>query len=875
MPSCSSALVGQITSPGSFIWIALWLIQFVAAIALVSRIFNALLKTLPEEGTAVASMEAFKCVVGALMLLYAMAYALPRLAGVHNAMAGVASEQVIHGTSIDEAFTLDSPASDVLGAFAGLAESVYAILLTMGIQADCSAPVELTRDFLGYLGVPLPDLITYAYSFFLTAMCTIAPVALAAVAFTQAWDLLRRWQHVIMRYGHDDVYLFSGLGDAEVALAKSTFDRFRRDHKHRPLVIFCNVGADDRAEHADLVDNLTVLGRGSTIFTHRGIADVLPDLERDAHLLFWTFRHPFKQIYCFLLGDDYAANVTNAIDVIQIVTDKAAGVDPDTGVSPLDELELDEDGVAPSDQEDELQAKLFRRFADARVDARRFHVYCMHANQENELVFDSLAHGAADTEGREALSHPVRLVRLSMEVRLISRAREQTYDVLTRHPLYDVLDRPVYKPDHFAEDFMAEVDPQQVYVFVVGLGSYGLEALKTVYWIGRMRNVELHIVGIDKIGDEIGAALKVTCPEMMEEAYEDGTHVVSITQASVFTPEFNKVLCGVPANARIYSIITLGDDQLNLNVALSMRRIFDDMLRKDMMKMPGDSTRSRAEFPLILPLINSSELFEAADRMTSDRREAFRLEPFGMAEDVFSYHNIVEEPWERYALAMNAAYREVWEWRPERMVGRRGVDARLSADEIAAEYAEYEIKKLSNRTNVRHIPYRLWCLGMDPAEVIGVDGDLLGAGIDQARWMDLLGYDEAGAEELMSHHRGESKVDGVKTFDPERMRAEQDDLRRRFPVVCALAELEHERWLAFYRSEGWRDLTIEECDKLVSLGLIASRKVHQSPKLRLHCYMCSNEELLERGIALEDDPYTYDRAAVMETARILSQEVFW
>ena len=873
-----SPLVAAAFVSGGSLWFFIWLLLLMLSLALAVRAARALTHVLPEQGTAVASMQVLRCVMIALMVLYAMAYSLPRLAGVHDVMAGVGGEQVIHGEAIDGYFTLDSPASDLIGALAGLAESVYAIMLAMGIQADAGGPIELTRSFVGSLGAPLPDLLTYVYSLLLVLLNAVAPLSLAAVAVTQVWTILRRWQLVGMRRGHTSAYLMSGLGDAEIALAKSTFDRFADDRSGRPLIIFCNVSSSERDEHGDIIDVLSDKARGSAIFTHRGITEVLADLERPVHLLFWTLKSPFKQVFCFCLGDDYAVNVTNAIDVIGIITDRAAEVDELTGASPLDELELNDDEDGPRDADDSAQCALYARFERARTDARRYHVYCMHANQENELVFDSLAHGSTDDSVADALSRPLCLVRLGVEVRLISRAREQAYDLLTHHPLYDVLERPDYRTDtsaHFAEDFMADAPTQQLYVFVAGLGSYGLEVLKGAYWIGRMRGVETRIVGIDQMGTEIDDSLKVTCPEMMTERFADGSPVVRIVEAHAFTPAFDEVLRDVPRNARIYAVVTLGDDQLNLNVALAMRRTFDDMLRDRVLDHRSSTGRCQAEFPLIMPLINSSELFEAADRMTSDRAEAFRLEPFGKTEEVFSYHNIVDEPWERYALAMNAAYREVWEWREGRMRGKRGFDAQLGRADIAAEYAEYEIKKLSNRTNVRHIPYRLWCLGIDATEYLSSEGDLLGGGIDLAWWRLLMGYDVEGAELLMSHHKGIVVRDGEKVCDPVAMRREQDELRAAYPVVCALADLEHERWLAFYRSEGWRDLTIAECDRLVELGLIARRKVHQSPKLRLHCYLCSNEELLERGIALEDDPYTYDRAAVMETPRILKQDIFW
>ena len=89
-----------------------------------------------------------------------------------------------------------------------------------------------------------------------------------------------------------------------------------------------------------------------------------------------------------------------------------------------------------------------------------------------------------------------------------------------------------------------------------------------------------------------------------------------------------------------------------------------------------------------------------------------------------------------------------------------------------------------------------------------------------------------------------------------------------------MGDLEHERWAAFYRSQGWRDLTPGDCDELKGSGIIEDKATaHQSSRLRLHGYLCPTEQLVERGAAFYDDPFVYDRAAVLETVRILSNAI--
>lgn len=44
--------------------------------------------------------------------------------------------------------------------------------------------------------------------------------------------------------------------------------------------------------------------------------------------------------------------------------------------------------------------------------------------------------------------------------------------------------------------------------------------------------------------------------------------------------------------------------------------------------------------------------------------------------------------------------------------------------------------------------------------------------------------------------------------------------------------------------------------------------------MRRHYYLCDIDELVERGVALNDDPFVYDRAALVETQRILEGTIF-
>ena len=557
-----------------------------------------------------------------------------------------------------------------------------------------------------------------------------------------ARELLNDAKVWLSRRNCDTVFLFSGIGEGNFALARDVMRTFPGGHGGDALIVFCNVTAEERDANSSTFDWFADKRWGKVAVTSRPLSEMIVELDSAPSGLVrrLLLRHPkARRVHCVAFSDNCTGNVETAVNAIETITRTAGGCHPDS-----DEMAIRE--------------------------ARRYSVYCLHDSQEDELLFDSLVYGESST-GETLLSTRERGIRLSIEVRLVSYAEEQAMSLLTTHPLFDVLEDPRSKTS------------QELYVLVVGLEGCGLEILKAVYWIGRMRGVGLHVWGFDCNGGKAKDLLEVTCPEMMQETGPDGKLVVSIFSADPSTRDFAAVLGSLPRESKVYAVSALEEDRLNLNAALMMRRLFDNMLLEGTLVCPEGLCGNGSGFPVILPLIHSSELSEAAKRMTSDKNEAFRLEPFGRTDEVFSYQNVVDSIWERRALAMCAAYQEVW----DEGVENRGTMATFDVGAIPKEYAQFEIKKLSNRANVRHIPYRLWSVGLvrEARALREPDAATL---LTNERCHDALSIDANGVRALLEQYRGSDNPG-----DTLLMRAEQDQLRAEHPLVCGLAELEHDR----------------------------------------------------------------------------------
>ncbi|MBR3314114.1 MAG: hypothetical protein IKG18_08245 [Atopobiaceae bacterium] len=699
---------------------------------------------------------------------------------------------------------------DAVVGLEGFFTSLYAVMQTVSIQAPTADATQIAHETLDSIGL---SGVAVTYSSILSLLAIVTPLVVVTTALNSLRKMTQSFKYRILAHNRKTAYVFSGINENQVALARDIFKHRLEaasfdeepDARLRPLVIFCRVTDQVKDDQSSVIQLLREEAHGDVVFSSSSLTSTVRKLDR------------FEHVHAIAFSDAHEENIEETAALIERISEDAAR----------------------AANGDEDQAKAY---------ARRFSVYCTHENQDDELIFDSLAARNASEElsPEDDLAYAA---RSQVEVRLVSHTQERIFGVMTKYPLFSVLD-PVAKKQ--------PATLQKLYVIVAGLGRNGIEALKTAYWMGRIRGVSLHIIGLDRKAPSIAERLSSTCPEMMAELDAAGNPVVDLIEAEAFSSKFDEAVKSIPRDARVYALVTMGDDQLNLNVALSMRRLFDEMMLAGTLVDPDTERR-----PMVLPLINAPETFKAAIRMASDKKEFFAVTPFGKTNEVFSFQNIIVAPWEHYSIAMNAAYDEVWNDPRKRPDRGRGTKVRMPYEDTLNEYNEFEIKKLSNRTCTRHIPYRLWSVGIDPRRCIADDGTFSPTRLSNKRWHEAIGIGPKSADELLRPHPLSSTS-----------RSELQTLRKEYPIVCALADLEHDRWMAFYRSQGWRDLTIEECRRLVSMGVVQKLSVHQSPKLRRHCYLCDIETLFDRGAALGDDPFVYDRAAIIETQRILSGTIF-
>lgn len=385
----------------------------------------------------------------------------------------------------------------------------------------------------------------------------------------------------------------------------------------------------------------------------------------------------------------------------------------------------------------------------------------------------------AELEGLKAFN---RCIRNRMEVHLTSVARKEIYDVLVDHPLYGVLEQVDLKQPE-------RIYHQLLVVLVAGLGERGMQALRSAYWAGRLPGVELRIVAVDRNASSAAEALAASCPAMLAEqttaggptVYSHGTGIgpalapnavssnasarmvptVRFCEMDVQSSSFTALLQGdplasfaydpdgnlggsptasasghfamlpaeplIPTGARVYAFVTLDNDGLSLNCALSIQRhllnrVVDAASAHDglVAQTVGGTRPSPIERPtpaIIAPRIRSGEIMESVVHLADSAAATLTIHPFGSTSSTFTRERILDSHYERLAIQLCGAYDSAWRV-PDALAGGLPIDSTApSYERTLRTFNKAEIEKVSNRCAARFLPYRLWMMGYTPNHI--------------------------------------------------------------------------------------------------------------------------------------------------------------
>jgi len=262
----------------------------------------------------------------------------------------------------------------------GLAQAVPATFyFTVNITGVAGELEEWTPVIHQVMGDGLLSLLYYQVLCFYTVA---APVMLALTAvdfFANGFTgLLLFAESAKKSVLGRDIYVFYDLNDNTVTLAKDLLNHVQkggRRSRSMPLLVFCDLSSAAVADGNGMAQQVReeAYGCATVVFTPLGLESV------PGHLARWTQTR--CNVYYLVVSDDTDDNVRATIALCDTLTSQM--VSWEMGARAWD---VDRVGARPS------LTDRTRRYAG------NIHVWCVHGNPDDDLIFDSLPHRRPDEE---------------------------------------------------------------------------------------------------------------------------------------------------------------------------------------------------------------------------------------------------------------------------------------------------------------------------------------------------------------------------------------------------------------------------------------------------------------------------------------------
>lgn len=332
-------------------------------------------------------------------------------------------------------------------------------------------------------------------------------------------------------------------------------------------------------------------------------------------------------------------------------------------------------------------------------------------------------------------------------------------------------------------------------ILVVGMGKVGLEAVRTACWCGQTADLRpiIHVVDRDPLAASRFARL---CPELADSPAETACRVCfhQLDAEGCGFSDFLRSHTGIG-----YVICALEEESLNLRTAMEIRRCFEE-LHPD---IPG----SDLPCPIINVLLRDPFLSRTGRELIFASRPEYplRLNSFGSLQEIYTWENISGSYLETMAFGFHQYY-----------------DGSLnSSDPEASRQSRrnFENSAYNRRSSMAlalHCKYKLYSAlpcWRDPS---------------RSPLETWSGHPSRALQEAFAAY-----LQGEDLPPDERKPGSADRLEE-------LARLEHRRWNAFMRADGWRAASPEQLR-----GYWPVLHNHRSMLAKLHPCLVPWEQLPE------------------------------
>lgn len=277
---------------------------------------------------------------------------------------------------------------------------------------------------------------------------------------------------------------------------------------------------------------------------------------------------------------------------------------------------------------------------------RNTELYVFSTSKEGELLLDSADDGF-------------------MKVRRINEDRSFAYSIISDYPITDNCT--------FSED-----GKKIISTLIIGFGGYGSELTKALLWCGQLPGYELEINVMDK--DKLAESkFKAECPEIFElnGNNEIGEAIYKLTfynEVDVLSYRASEIISSLKNTSVVY--VSLGDDELNIEVAINARILFERI----------------GLYPVIKAIVYSDIKYKTLKErnLINHQGEKYDIEIIGNIEKRFDYDTIINEDLEALALKCHLC----WANSPE------------EKETAIKQFNEYEYYRSSSIATAIHEKYR-------------------------------------------------------------------------------------------------------------------------------------------------------------------------
>ncbi len=423
-----------------------------------------------------------------------------------------------------------------------------------------------------------------------------APVftAVSLISFVKDAFSIRKIKH----HKATKVYIFSELNFMSVAVVKSIVREYIEKNDKEPLIVFANVYKSENEEGRELVVKAEELG---AICISKDLVEV--NLE-------WFDNDDEVKFYC--MGVDQDENMNQALKIV--------------------------------DRYHELIEKYKRKGEPPRGEDKKPEIYVYTSSPESEVILDKI-----DKE--------------YLRVRRINENRNLVFETMKSHSIFDDVDK-----ENEGKEITGK---KQMNVAIIGLGGYGMELLKTLSWLGQAKGYYLNAFVFD--GENGTEKLRAVAPDMISYNFlgeldkdedpqavgkslgeidenESSYSIHFYNKIDVKTVKFLDKIAEINKKFGLTSIyITLGNDSLNVQTAISIRR-----------KLARES--GVLDDPKLYAVVFNTtkiELLQKADINDTDGKVDFKITYIGDLEQAFSQKTVEQKDVEGVGLDYHKCWADI------------------------------------------------------------------------------------------------------------------------------------------------------------------------------------------------------------------------